>query len=124
MKNSGQLLGWLETNNMYIQKFDVQPTKYRFHSLFRNELEAHLKKIRTSEEINALYLKTARYYEKQGNAESAIRFFIAAGSTVNAVNRNNRVYVVRHYDIFIYGTVCNRFKDGQATWIAKNEIFS
>ena len=86
IKNSGELLGWIESNNMYIQKFDAQPAKYRFHSLFRNELEIYLSKIRTSEEINALYLKTARYYEKLGNVEDAIRFFIAAGSTDSAVN--------------------------------------
>ncbi len=86
VEDAGALLEWLESNNMYIQKFLAQPVKYRFHSLFRHELSLYLKQIKSNAEINQLYMRAACYYEKDDDVGNAIRLYLEAGSTDSAVN--------------------------------------
>ena len=79
------LLSWLEDSNLYIQKIVAHPTRYRFHSLFRNELENYLRKTRSSTYIKNLYERAARFYDQSGELRTAIRFYLAADQTDAAI---------------------------------------
>ncbi|MDF1617909.1 BTAD domain-containing putative transcriptional regulator [Petrocella sp. FN5] len=83
--NALEMLEWLEKSNMYIQKFMTQPVKYRFHSLFRRELEVYLKKIKSEAYIKTLYAKAAHYYEKNEDLRPAVQLYIAADQTNKAL---------------------------------------
>lgn len=85
IENADELLSWLESNNMYVQKFMSRPVKYRFHSMFRRELELYLQNTRSRKEISELYLKAARHYEKIGETGNAIQLYIAAEDMPGAV---------------------------------------
>lgn len=86
LKNAGALLRWLELSNMYIQKIMTKPVKYRFHSLFRRELEIFLRRTRSQAEISELCLTAAQHYEKNNDVGNAIKLYLAAGDVRGAVN--------------------------------------
>ncbi len=83
------ILEWLTRSNIYIQKINTQPVKYRFHSLFRLELEVYLKKTIPDKEIKTLLAKAAVYYQHCGDMRQAIRCFIRANQAEKAVQVNS-----------------------------------
>lgn len=79
IENAAEIVEWLEKGNVYIQKFNTVPIKYRFHALFRRELEAYLSEYLRAEELKNLRLAVAKHYEKEGDARLAVHFYIASG---------------------------------------------
>lgn len=85
IEDAMDVLSWLEKSNMYIQKFMTSPVKYRFHSLFRRELEMYLERIKSVDYIKDLFVRAAHYYEKVDELQPSISFYVAAGQTDKAL---------------------------------------
>ena len=99
IKNPFELLDWLEKSNIYIQKFKTRPVRYRFHSLFRRELEIYLKKTGTDHYIRNLLARAACYYEAKCDMRPAVSYHIAAGQVEKAV----RIMSVSGAELFARG---------------------
>jgi ATP/maltotriose-dependent transcriptional regulator MalT/DNA-binding SARP family transcriptional activator len=76
-----ELLKWLETSNLYIQKLPMETARFRFHSLFQQSLSEILLERIDSEQLNRRCRKAAEYYCSKGNKELAIRLLLDAGQT-------------------------------------------
>ncbi len=85
MQDAEDVVQWLEQKNMYIQKYMTRPVMYRFHSLFRMELDAYLHEHVSEIEIQGMHLDAARHYQRCGELCLAIRFYIIAGQIDAAV---------------------------------------
>lgn len=100
------ILNFLEKSNLYIQKFMTQPVKYRFHSLFRMEIETYLKRIVKPGQMNELYLRAAQFYETSGDLGAAIRLYKQAGRLDLAVDMmrktGSRVFATGNMEKVMY----------------------
>lgn len=85
MEDASKIITLLEKDNLYIQKTNTKTAVYRFHSLFRSALNSVLTDLFSQMEINEMNLNAANHYLKHRDFNSAIRYFIAAGSTQEAI---------------------------------------
>lgn len=76
-----ELLNWLERSNLYVQKLPLETVRFRFHSLFRQELADILLERVDKEELNQRYRKAANYYADRGEKAVAIKLLLHIGET-------------------------------------------
>lgn len=74
IKDIIEFIRWLESSNLYIQKISSQPARYRFHALFREELERIFYETLGREERIAYFKELAHYYVDMDYPKS-IRFY-------------------------------------------------
>lgn len=79
-----ELLDWLEKSNLYVQKIQAQSIRFRFHTLFRIELQRLLEERMKRPDLLALFLKTAEYYSKR-QLQTAIYYYMLAGQRDTAI---------------------------------------
>jgi DNA-binding SARP family transcriptional activator len=73
------LIKWLEKSNLYIQKTMTRPIRYRFHSLFREQLLNTLQDCFTEDQIKNLYITAAAYYQNESLHDKAISLLVHIG---------------------------------------------
>jgi len=76
-----ELLNWLEISNLYIQKLPLKTVRFRFHSLFRQELTDILLEQMDKNRLHEQYLKAANYYSDRGNKALAIKLLLCIDKT-------------------------------------------
>lgn len=76
--NSRQILETLETRNLFTVALDDQRQWYRYHHLFRDFLRERLRR-EQGDEVGALHLRAAVYFEAAGDIDQAIHHCQAAG---------------------------------------------
>ena len=82
---------WLKDSGLFCISLDQQGKWYRYHHLFREQLQGQLKKRLTPDEIAALHQQAAVWFESQGLLEEAIHHLLEADDPA-AVGR----LIVRH----------------------------
>lgn len=80
-ENAEELLTWLETSNLYIQKLPLKAVRFRFHSLFRQELTDLLLERIDKNQLHERYLKAVDYYSDRGNKVLAIKLLLCIDKT-------------------------------------------
>ncbi len=85
LADAQELVTWLETRNLFIQKISTVPPCYRFHSLFQYALHSMLHNLFSEEEVIRLHLAAAKHFEKEKDYCAAIRHLLLAGQTTGAV---------------------------------------
>ncbi|GHO70374.1 hypothetical protein KSC_092660 [Ktedonobacter sp. SOSP1-52] len=80
-----QMLRTLEKANLFLVPLDEERHWYRFHSLFRDMLQAGLQAI-FLERIPVLHQRAARWYAQQGNTREAILHALAGSDCVFAAD--------------------------------------
>lgn len=78
-------LRWVERSDLYLQRIQGTPVRYRFHSLFRNGLNRLYRESTSLEEQHALHLRIADYYRTRDLAKS-IFHYLEAKQESNAFN--------------------------------------
>lgn len=78
VKNPEAFVQWIENSNLYIQKIMVYPARYRFHSLFRDELQEIFYSTTEITECLKFFKGLASYYREKEEYPLAIRFFLLA----------------------------------------------
>ena len=81
-----ELLNWLETSNLYVQKLYLDAVRFRFHSLFRQELEDILLERVGKNQMQQQYIKAANYYADKGEKALAVKLLLCADQTDLAVS--------------------------------------
>ncbi len=79
-RDSTALLEQLEHDNLFVIALDHQRTWFRYHHLFREMLEAELRR-REPELLTALNARAGAWFEANGEPEIAIEYLAAAGDT-------------------------------------------
>ena len=92
-----ELLEWLEKSNLYIQKTAARTVRFRFHSLFRRELNNMLNQVLNLAELQSLFGMTATYYEKNGDIPLAVKLYLHTGNTEKAADIA-RNYCIKEMD--------------------------
>ena len=80
---SRTMLEALERANLFLVPLDDQRQWYRYHHLFADVLQAHLRHERP-EQVAGLHLRASRWYTDAGVPESAVRHALAAGDVERA----------------------------------------
>ena len=80
--SSARMLHRLERHNLLVVPLDRRGEWYRYHHLFRELLQAELRR-NTPELVDDLHLLAAHWYEEHGMAEAAIDHATAAGDFEN-----------------------------------------
>jgi len=81
--------GWkfithLKTGHLFIIHLDTEDRWFRFHNLFQNLLQKHLKQNSSPEEIAALHSRAGAWFEENNLINEAIQHFLAAGDPCGA----------------------------------------
>ena len=76
--DSGRVLGQLESRNLLVVPLDRRREWYRYHHLFRELLQAELRR-REPDLVQDLHLRAAEWYEANAMPEAAIEHAQAAG---------------------------------------------
>ena len=71
------MLETLERDNLFIVPLDNERQWYRYHHLFAEVLQAHLKE-EQPDQVSALHQRASEWYEQHGSAADAIRHVLAA----------------------------------------------
>ena len=79
-QDSTSLLEQLEHDNLFVIALDHQRTWFRYHHLFREMLEAELRR-REPELVTSLNARAGSWFEASGESEIAIEYLAAAGDT-------------------------------------------
>ena len=82
---------WLKDSGLFCISLDQQGKWYRYHHMFRKQLQLQLKKRLTPDEIATLHQQAAVWFESQGLIEEAIHHLLGADDPV-AIGR----LIVRH----------------------------
>ena len=72
-----EILDILEQNNLFLIPLDDQRLWYRYHHLFAEVLQAHLKEAQP-EQVSSLHQRASAWYEQNGFPPNAIRHALAA----------------------------------------------
>jgi diguanylate cyclase (GGDEF)-like protein len=75
IKDSKRLLSDLEKRNLFV--YSIGKGEYRYHRLFQQFLEEHSRNKKFRRGLN---LKAAKYYQKKGQLERAVRYYLDAES--------------------------------------------
>lgn len=84
VEDSDEFIHWLESGNFYIQKISTSPIRYRFHALFRDELNK-LFYDSVPEKERRVFLEFAGDYYRDKDARISIRFYLKGGLSKKAV---------------------------------------
>ncbi len=80
---SSRLLEHLERANLFLIPLDDQRQWYRYHHLFADVLQAHLR-AEQPDQVPPLHRRASAWYEQQGSAADAIRHALAADDFAHA----------------------------------------
>jgi len=75
---------WLKKENLFLIPLDAENRWFRFHHLFQKLLLNQLKRLYSSEEINALHARASAWFADNGMITDAIRHALAAGDETGA----------------------------------------
>jgi LuxR family maltose regulon positive regulatory protein len=73
------ILRGLEQANLFLIPLDGESRWFRYHHLFADLLQARLQKAYPKDEIAALHLRAAAWYEQNGNMVEAVQHTFSAG---------------------------------------------
>jgi LuxR family maltose regulon positive regulatory protein len=76
---------WLKESSLFAISLDDEGHWFRFHHLFKDFLQAMLRKKKSKGRIEALHRLAASWFADQGLIEEAIEHFLKAGKTDDAV---------------------------------------
>lgn len=82
-RGSAAMLAEIERRNLFLVAVDRHGERYRFHQLFVDVLRYELARTDPGE-VDRLHLRAAAWFEKQGDAESAVGHMIAARDVAGA----------------------------------------
>ncbi len=82
---SRAMLESLERANLFLVPLDDQRQWYRYHHLFGDVLEAHLRD-ESPEQVAGLHLRASRWYDDAGQPVPAVRHALAAGDVDRAAD--------------------------------------
>ena len=77
---------WLAGTNLFVIALDPSNQWFRFHHLFQELLQNHLKIEVSTEGIDALQLKASNWFEQKGLIDEALKHALAAGNNEKAAN--------------------------------------
>ena len=99
VKDPKVFITWLQSGNFYIQKISTSPVRYRFHALFRDELNKLFDDSIHGEE-RCDFLKSVGEYYREKDPQLSIRFYLRGGFSKDAI------FVAEKYgkDFFDAGT--------------------
>lgn len=80
------LIHFLLTANLFMLPLDSKNCWFRFHHLFQQLLQQHLKSNSSPSEINKLHSRASEWYDNEGFVEEAIRHALAAGEAKAALD--------------------------------------
>jgi LuxR family transcriptional regulator, maltose regulon positive regulatory protein len=80
-----EMLKTLEQGNLFVIPLDAQRQWYRYHHLFADVLQEHLKGTQP-ERVSVLHRRASEWYEKNGLPQDAIRHALAAGDFAQAAD--------------------------------------
>ena len=80
-----EMLKALEQGNLFVIPLDAQRQWYRYHHLFADVLQEHLKGTQP-ERVSVLHRRASEWYEKNGLPHDAIRHALAAGDFARAAD--------------------------------------
>lgn len=80
-----EFVKWLENSNLYIQKISARPVRYRFHALFREELERIFHETAGESEIREYFRSLGEYF-RDINYPKSIRFYRKGGFEKEALH--------------------------------------
>jgi LuxR family maltose regulon positive regulatory protein len=83
--DGGILLETLERGNLFVVPLDETRHWYRYHHLFAEVLQAHLR-AEQSDQIATLHRRASEWYEQHGAAADAIRHALAAADLARAAD--------------------------------------
>lgn len=75
-EDASAFLARLESSNLYVQKFKTPNARFRFHSLFKHELNRVLSEETTEQEWRELYMNAADFYIARGNKITALQLLL------------------------------------------------
>jgi ATP/maltotriose-dependent transcriptional regulator MalT len=81
---SNDILRYLERANLFLIPLDDEGQWFRYHQLFADLLQARLQKAFPKDEITALHLRAATWYEQNGYLVEAVQHTFSAGDYENA----------------------------------------
>ena len=76
--DAGAVLARLARENLFVSALDVRDERYRYHHLFADLLRSRLERL-NPERLPQLHRQAAAWSEAHGEAEPAIRHYLAAG---------------------------------------------
>jgi LuxR family maltose regulon positive regulatory protein len=98
--NSATMLAYLEEQNLFITAVPGRPGWYCMHQLFTDILADQLQ-IRLPDQVNALHLRAARWFQAAGFVEESVRHLLAAQAWEEAAVSIERIAPT----IFVRGEV-------------------
>jgi len=83
----------LTQKNLFVQSLHdlKRGVIFRYHQLFRDFLQERFRSVIASEEQRNLHMRAATLFEKRGEPEEAIRYFLAAGDCTRAISLIERI---------------------------------
>lgn len=92
-ENSKTILRDLIQRNLFVQSINDRKrgVVFRYHQLFRDFLQERFRSVIAPEEQHDLHMRVALLFEKQGEPEEAIRYFLAAGEYPRAISLMERI---------------------------------
>ena len=82
--NSGQLLAELEHESLFVAQVDAYGEWYRYHDLFRELLEAELRRRAAPEVVAGVLRRAAAWHEDHGDPNEAFEYAHACGDLARA----------------------------------------
>jgi LuxR family maltose regulon positive regulatory protein len=90
-QRSNEILRRLEHANLFLIPLDNEGRWFRYHHLFADLLQARLQKAFPKDQIAALHLRAATWYEQNGYMVDAVQHTFSAGDFENAALLVDRV---------------------------------
>jgi LuxR family maltose regulon positive regulatory protein len=83
--DAGVVLARLARENLFVSALDEHDERFRYHHLFADLLRSRLERLERGR-LDELHRRAAAWYEAHGDAEPAIRHYMAAGEVAATVS--------------------------------------
>ena len=90
IRNSAELLEWLENANLFVTRVPSPETAYRYHALFQEFLLAQFEGVSFSER-QVLHCSAAELFEQEEAWEEALNHYLAANANPGAIRVLHRI---------------------------------
>jgi len=92
-ENTKTILQDLIQRNLFVQSINERKrgVVFRYHQLFRDFLQERFRSVIAPGEQHDLHMRVALLFEKRGEPEEAIRYFLAAGEYPRAISLMERI---------------------------------
>lgn len=113
-EQADELLNWLEKSNLYVQKIYAEAVRFRFHSLFKQELKDILYEKTNEKGLHELYFQAANFYRNRGSEALAIKLLLCINKTDIATDiaKMKCVYDFDRGHLENIGEIINCFPEG------------